>query len=100
VALARVTVEPVRGLSPWRPELLLPNLALLGVAYGALRLLGAGVRIAAGGVAAALALFALYALVARSEALYLAHEGAGRPLALLGALLAHLADLAVRIARR
>ena len=88
VALARVTVEPTRGLPPWRPELLLPNLALLAVAYGALRLLGAGVRIAAASLAAALGLFALYALVARSEALYLAHEGASRPLALLGALLA------------
>src|SRR5437764_1151685 len=74
VLLARVSVAPEGAPSPLRPDLLLPNLLLLLVAYGALRRLGAPVGIAAAALGVALAAYAALAVGARPDALFLAYE--------------------------
>jgi hypothetical protein len=86
VLLARVSVAPAVAPSPLRPDLLLPNLLLLLVLYGALRRLGAPVGVAAGGLGVALAAYAALAVGARPDALFLAYEARNQPIAFLGFL--------------
>lgn len=65
---------------PWLAALLLPNVALLAVAYVALRALGVAAPWAAATLAALLVAYAALAVSGRTEALSLAYQASERPL--------------------
>lgn len=87
VLLSGVTVAPAEALDPWQPRLLIPNLLLLLVAYGALRLAGRSVAGAAGGLGGALAAYALLGLGAPIDALLLAYQASAHPWGLVNVML-------------
>lgn len=97
VILTRVEVMPVSGPSPWNPGLLIPNVLLAALLYGAARLAGARVLLASAVTGAAVGLVALLAVGARASALYLAYQPLAQPAIVAGwALLCASAPLAAR----
>lgn len=91
VIVSRISAEPARVPSPWRPAFLLPPLLLLSVAYGAAR--GAGLRVAVAAVVCGCSLAACMALAlqTRAAALALAYRPFAQPLQFLTIVLLLLA---------